>query len=194
METYDQIISVAITNIALIQTQAIVVTFLATGSAILLAWIPKGQLDLGHAALLCASGLTTASLASFILGGIMILVVLISRRYYVNPDNVATPIAASLGDLITLSILSVFGTLFLGAHKSESFLNSGVIILFLVALPVWTVIASRDVSTYGILRSGWSPIVFSMLISSSGGFVLETAMRSFPQMALFQPVINGEFA
>jgi solute carrier family 41 len=177
--------------VALIQTQAIIVTFLASGAAMLLAWVPRGNMDFGHAALLCASSLTTASLASFVLSGIMIVVVLVSRRYYVNPDNVATPIAASLGDLTTLAILSVFGSLFLSAHKTESWLNSGVIVLFIIALPVWIVIASRDNSTYGILRNGWSPIIFSMLISSSGGFVLETAMRSFPQMALFQPVING---
>ena len=36
----------------------------------------------------------------------MILVVLLSRRCHVNPDNVATPIAASLGDLTTLALLS----------------------------------------------------------------------------------------
>ena len=38
----------------------------------------------------------------------MILVVLLSRKFGVNPDNVATPIAASLGDLITLSLLANF--------------------------------------------------------------------------------------
>lgn len=32
----------------------------------------------------------------------------------------------------------------------------------------------------------------SRLISSGGGFVLEAAMRDFPQMALFQPVMNGK--
>ncbi|KAI6175958.1 Solute carrier family 41 member 1 [Aphelenchoides bicaudatus] len=191
MDTTEQILSVAVTNIALIQTQAIVVTFLACGSAVLLAWVPRGNLDFGHAALLCASSLTTASLASFILGGIMILVVLVSRRYYVNPDNVATPIAASLGDLITLSILSVFGSLFLSAHKTESYLNSIVIIAFILALPIWIVLASRDNSTLSILRNGWSPIIFSMMISSSGGFVLETAVKNYTQLALFQPVLNG---
>ena len=36
----------------------------------------------------------------------MISVVLLSRRLKVNPDNVATPIAASLGDLVTLSLLT----------------------------------------------------------------------------------------
>lgn len=48
----------------------------------------------------------TASIASFCLGVIMVTVVLVSRYLKINPDNVATPIAASLGDLTTLSLLA----------------------------------------------------------------------------------------
>lgn len=40
------------------------------------------------------------------LGMIMIGVIIGSRKIGINPDNVATPIAASLGDLITLALLS----------------------------------------------------------------------------------------
>lgn len=40
------------------------------------------------------------------LGMIMIGVIIGSRKMGINPDNVATPIAASLGDLITLALLS----------------------------------------------------------------------------------------
>jgi len=36
----------------------------------------------------------------------MVGVVVLSRRYNINPDNVATPIAASLGDLTTISLLA----------------------------------------------------------------------------------------
>lgn len=39
-------------------------------------------------------------------GMIMIGVIIGSRKIGINPDNVATPIAASLGDLITLALLS----------------------------------------------------------------------------------------
>ena len=43
----------------------------------------------------------------------MVLVVLTSRYFKINPDNVATPIAASLGDLVTLALLAwVANTLF----------------------------------------------------------------------------------
>lgn len=36
----------------------------------------------------------------------MVGVIIGSRKVGINPDNVATPIAASLGDLITLSLLA----------------------------------------------------------------------------------------
>lgn len=39
----------------------------------------------------------------------MIVIVLLSRKANINPDNVTTPIAASLGDLTTLAVLSIFG-------------------------------------------------------------------------------------
>lgn len=40
----------------------------------------------------------------------MIGVIIGSKKVGINPDNVATPIAASLGDLITLSLLAGVST------------------------------------------------------------------------------------
>ena len=41
----------------------------------------------------------------------MCAIVLASAHYQCNPDNISTPIAASLGDSITLGILSIVGSL-----------------------------------------------------------------------------------
>lgn len=54
----------------------------------------------------------------------MVCVVIGARKLGVNPDNIATPIAASLGDLITLSILAFVSNFFYkykgrGASKEE---------------------------------------------------------------------------
>ncbi|PAV57765.1 hypothetical protein WR25_11385 [Diploscapter pachys] len=178
-------------NLALIQVQATVVAFLASAFAIALAWIPRGQLDWSHATLLCASSLATACTASLFLSLLMSLVVYLSRKYNINPDNVATPIAASLGDLTTLGILSLFGTMFLDAHLTESYLNLAVIFGFLLVAPVWAKLASGKECTADALSSGWTPVIFSMLLSSGGGFILENAIRRYPSIAVFQPVING---
>lgn len=45
-------------------------------------------------------------------GLVMVAVIIGSRKVGINPDNVATPIAASLGDLITLSLLAGVSSLF----------------------------------------------------------------------------------
>lgn len=44
--------------------------------------------------------------SSLNLGIIMVGVIVGSKKTGINPDNVATPIAASFGDLITLAILA----------------------------------------------------------------------------------------
>uniref|UniRef100_A0A1I7YDK4 MgtE domain-containing protein n=1 Tax=Steinernema glaseri TaxID=37863 RepID=A0A1I7YDK4_9BILA len=143
-----------------LSTLAIVVAFLASAFAIILAWIPRGHVDWAHASLLCASSVTTASLASLVLSIVMISVVLLSRRYNINPDNVATPIAASLGDLTTLAVLSLSGSYFLKAHLTESWLNVIVILVFLSIAPFWAYAASRDSTALDVLENGWTPVVF----------------------------------
>jgi solute carrier family 41 len=39
----------------------------------------------------------------------MIIVIILSHKSKINPDNIATPIAGSLGDLTTLAILACIG-------------------------------------------------------------------------------------
>ena len=61
----------------------------------------------------------------------MITVVVCSHKCKVNPDNIATPIAASLGDLTTLAILaSIGGFLFriIGKHTLEHLHSMFVIV------------------------------------------------------------------
>jgi len=36
----------------------------------------------------------------------MIAVIILSTKFHLNPDNIATPIAASLGDVTTLGLLA----------------------------------------------------------------------------------------
>lgn len=50
----------------------------------------------------------------------MIGVIIGSKKVGINPDNVATPIAASLGDLITLSLLAGVSSI-LYDHIGEDF-------------------------------------------------------------------------
>ena len=71
-----------------------------------MGWLPIAKANYEQALLLCASAMVTASLASFVLALIMVIVIVLARKVNCNPDNVATPIAASLGDITTLSLLA----------------------------------------------------------------------------------------
>ncbi|KAL3852103.1 hypothetical protein ACJMK2_015789 [Sinanodonta woodiana] len=179
-------------NMALIQAQAIVVGFLASLVAMIMDWVPEGKWDIQHGLLLCASSMSTASLASLILGSVMVTVVILSRKFNINPDNVATPIAASLGDLTTLTLLSGLASLFYKAiHDQLLWLSPAVIALFVLLAPFWVCIAVKNKYTNDVIYSGWSPVLYSMVISSIGGLILDFTVNRFSGIAVFQPVING---
>lgn len=76
LDTIEQTWEMGAANLALIQVQGIVVGALASIIAMAMAWLPDpGRASLSRALLMCASSVTTASLASFVLGIVMIIVV-----------------------------------------------------------------------------------------------------------------------
>uniref|UniRef100_A0A8C5GGZ2 Solute carrier family 41 member n=1 Tax=Gouania willdenowi TaxID=441366 RepID=A0A8C5GGZ2_GOUWI len=192
MDTAKDMWKMIMGNLALIQVQATVVGFLASIAAVIFGWIPEGHFRMGHAVLLCASSVTTAFIASLLLGLIMIGVIIASRKVGINPDNVATPIAASLGDLITLSLLAGISTS-LYKELDNDYANPLVCAAFVAMCPLWVLIARKIPSTREVLYSGWEPVIIAMAISSVGGLILDKTVTdpNFAGMAVFTPVINA---
>ncbi|XP_031731786.1 solute carrier family 41 member 1 [Anarrhichthys ocellatus] len=193
MDTAKNMWKMIMGNLALIQVQATVVGFLASIAAVIFGWIPEGHFNLGHAVLLCASSVATAFIASLLLGLIMIGVIIAARKVGINPDNVATPIAASLGDLITLSLLAGISTGLYKELEFNDYVSPLVCAVFVALCPLWVLIARRIPSTRELLYSGWEPVIIAMAISSVGGLILDKTVTNpnFAGMAVFTPVING---
>jgi len=157
--------------------------------AMAMAWLGDlDRIDLGRGLVMCASSVVTASAASFILGIVMVCVIAVSRRYSVNPDNVATPIAAALGDFVTLSLLAVVATFL---NDASTFVAVFILLCYVVIAPFCFERAKRNVNTCDILNTGWTPVLSAMIISSMGGKILNKAITTYPDIAVFQPVING---
>ncbi|XP_054721083.1 solute carrier family 41 member 1-like [Uloborus diversus] len=178
-------------NMALVQCQATIVAFFASMFAILVDVVQEHRFDLHHATLLCASSLITAAIASLVLGFITVGVVLLSRKLHINPDNVATPIAASLGDVTTLGLLASISSALYGIVLTDNWLAPCLIVLFVALVPIWVLISKRNKFTKQVLYTGWLPVISAVFISSAGGCVLDLAIAKFKGIAVFQPVING---
>ncbi|XP_065067379.1 solute carrier family 41 member 1-like [Rhopilema esculentum] len=191
MDTKNEQASLIIGNLVLTQAQALVVAALASIAAVVFGWVLDGHFDVHHAWLLCASSLVTASLASLILGSIMVVVIILSKKCGINPDNVATPIAASLGDLTTLALLSTISSFFYDRIGTHYWIAPVICVLCVILLPLWVYISHHNKYTHDTLYSGWTPVISAMCISSAGGLVLSYIVERYHGIAVFNPVVNG---
>lgn len=180
-------------NLAIKQLQATVLGLLASLLAAVLGWMAEGQMPFHHIVLLCSTSVSTAFVASLLQSFVMVGVIMGSKRIGINPDNVATPIAASFGDLITLALLVCFSQWFYSSIELYSYVLYLVNLLFLCLIPAWVTISSKHPASHILLRTGWEPIITAMLISSIGGLILDKTV-SDPNLAgiiVYAPVING---
>jgi len=189
LDTVAQTLELGGFNLALTQLQGIVVGFLAACIALVMSCL-SGDIHLQVSDILvpCTSSIITASLASFSLGIFMVIVIAVSCKMGIDPDNVATPVAAALGDLVTLALLAGVASVLFLVHPAVHII---ILVLYLGIAFYCKQISTLNKETKEILLHGWTPVLSAMFISSLGGAILNFAIEEFPNIAMFQPVING---
>ncbi|GAA5931511.1 SLC41A family transporter [Sporobolomyces koalae] len=206
--------SLILGNLALLQVQALIVSFISGLIAFLLGLASRkgvhhalqhpvhkvgmiGTDDQGNdirggyfeALLVLCVSMLAAGISSGVLGSFMCSLVVLCRRFKVNPDNVATPIASILGDVVTLVILGGLASLF--AKFMGTIISTLVFLLLIVAIAVNLVLTFRNAYVQELLSVGWGPLFLAMAISSGTGLVLETYINQFPGFSLLAPIFTA---
>ncbi|KAI5726669.1 hypothetical protein M8J76_006505 [Diaphorina citri] len=177
----------------MILCQSLVVGFMSASGAIMVILLVRQEFIFSHNILLLASSLCTAAIASSLLGFVTCFVAVSSRMIGINPDNIATPISATLGDLVSLTLLSNIASLLYNPDDIPQMEQVCIclVIFFLILLPIWFTLAYRNKYTQSVLYHGWFPVLIAMGISSVGGLIFDQMVKNYNTLAMFQPLING---
>ena len=117
-----------------------------------------------------------------------------SRRSLTRPnaiiDNIAPPVAACLGDLVTLLLLGAVSTVNIVLIDTPL----ALIILITVATSAvgWAIVTRRNAAVSHLLLEGWVPLFAAMIISCGTGIVLDLFVSRYDGFALLAAVIGGK--
>ncbi|KPJ19568.1 Solute carrier family 41 member 1 [Papilio machaon] len=191
METPREVISMVVGNISLVQVQAIVAATVVSMFAIVVNSITDRAFNGSFVLLLIASAVFTATTTCFVLDFVMVLVIFGSQKFKVNPDNVATPLAASIGDIVSNSVLAVTAQYMYDQIKISLWQPIALMCVYYSLLPLWVFIVWRNKYTKKVLMTGWTPVISALFISGIGGIVLDQAVEKYQGYEVFQPIVNG---
>ncbi|XP_056649191.1 solute carrier family 41 member 1-like isoform X2 [Diorhabda sublineata] len=192
MEDRKEIFRMVIGNIVLVQIQAIVCSCIVSLFATGVSAAVNGSFNWNHTLLLATASTLTATMSCFVLDIVLVTVIILSHKLKLNPDNLATPLAASIGDLVSLMVLSSWARILYKIHDTYPWLMLVILIGYIsILLPVWISVVKKNKYTKDILTQGWVPVITALLISGCGGLILDIGVDKFRGYTIFQPIING---
>lgn len=107
-------------------------------------------------------------------------------------DNIAPPVAACLGDLVTLLLLGAVSTVNIILVNTPF---PWILIILLSGAAVgWTILTRRNTHVRHLLLEGWVPLFAAMVISCGTGIVLDLFVSRYEGFALLAAVISGELS
>ncbi|XP_034138060.1 solute carrier family 41 member 2-like [Drosophila guanche] len=192
MKNKGDIWKIVIGNMALVQVQAIVCSLLLCTFTLTVSSAVAHKLKFDNFSTLTAAALITSSTASMFLDSVLMVTILFSQRYRFNPDYMATPIVASIGDVVTISLLSFSAAYLHEVGKTYMWISVCVMLCYVfILLPLWLIVVLRNIYTRPLLLMSWIPVLGALCISEFGGFVLGSSVEQFGGFAIFSPIING---
>ncbi|KAI9278076.1 hypothetical protein BY458DRAFT_74892 [Sporodiniella umbellata] len=183
--------SLILGNLCLLQVQSIVAGALAGVASFALGLITKPGSSTSYYEMMyvTANAMVSASFSAAILGVFMCVLIVLCRKLDVDPDNIACPMASSTGDIVTLILMAACAYLF--EKPMETFLCTIVVCIMLAMIPIFGLVVWKNKHVKDLLFTGWTPIIFAMVISSLAGIMLEQYVEKYRGIALLTPVLIG---
>ncbi|WWD07605.1 hypothetical protein V865_005706 [Kwoniella europaea PYCC6329] len=136
-----------------------------------------------------ATGMGAAGISSAVLGSFMSSLIVLARWWGADPDNITPPVAACLGDLLTLFVLALLGTALVGAM--DTVIPLLAVIVMSIAAGWFTRRVMRNEWVKNVAKGGWVPLIGAMLISSGTGMVLAKGVGKYRGFALLAISMTG---
>ncbi len=108
-----------------------------------------------------------------------------------NADNIATPIAASMGDVCTITLLALISDFLFKQSDGNHWLPGTALVALLMFAPIMGYIARKNRYTRSVILTGWTPILGAVILEQPGGIVMENAFDKYDVLSTFQPLVNG---
>ncbi|RWS20938.1 solute carrier family 41 member 2-like isoform X2, partial [Leptotrombidium deliense] len=139
------------------------------------------------------SAVITTNVASIVLGVLICIVIYVCKiNFKINPDNVASPIAASCGDIVTMALLAFTSNYIYNSFETNTYWIPITLTTLLVTLSLyWALIAYRNKYTTNTVFTGFTPITFAMIIQVVSGFVLQNSVYYFTMFGVYQIIMTG---
>ncbi|KAI6143916.1 Mg transporter [Pisolithus tinctorius] len=139
--------------------------------------------------MVASSAMMSACLSSILLGSFMCALIVACRRFGLDPDNIAPPVASCLGDLVTLCLLAVVSSFLI------NFVNTPLLFILILCLVLSATscffVVRRNSCVKDLVWQGWLPLFGAMVISSATGIVLDTFASRYQGFPLLAIVISG---
>lgn len=118
------------------------------------------------------------------------MISLISRSGW-DPDDVATSIVSSFGDLVTVLLIVVLANFFYQIQIKSFFYIIAVIGCILIMFPFVMHYTVSDPDLFLIITYSGPAILISTVLSLLAGMIFETTSNNYKQVLLLLPVFSG---
>ncbi|WFD31038.1 hypothetical protein MSPP1_002067 [Malassezia sp. CBS 17886] len=140
-------------------------------------------------ALVLACAMLSTSVSSAVQGSFLCALVIWACRTGRDPDNTVVPLASSLGDIVTLTVLGLLAALLVRFQKT--WLATAIFIALMGACVAFVIATLRNAYVRELLGLGWTPLLLAAVISSWAGLLLDQNAAQYTGIALLSPGMAG---